>query len=135
MTIKEHSEKLNEAFNKMILDCRYDISRYIQYLIQSKKLFGRRIVYISLPITGVKESDIMANIIFAKMKINAIGNIGVSSYKPNDTNKPYSYYMAKSIKLLLECDAIYLCKGWKKSKGCRAEYEVAKIYGKKIIKQ
>ena len=95
----------------------------------------KKIVYISLPITGVKESDIMANITFAKMKINAIGNIGVFSYNPNDTNKPYSYYMAKSIELLLECDAIYLCKGWKKSKGCRAEYEVAKIYGKEIIKQ
>lgn len=94
-----------------------------------------KIVYISLPITGVKESEIMANIIFAKIKINAIGKIGICSYDPNDTDKPYSYYMAKSIQLLLDSDAIYLCKGWETSKGCRAEYEVAKIYGKEIIKQ
>ena len=134
MITEETAKKLNEAFNKMILDCRYNISINIKQLLESKKLFGRKMIYISLPITGVKESEIMANITFAKMKINAMANIGICSYDPKDTDKPYSYYMAKSIQLLLDSDAIYLCKGWKKSKGCRAEYEVAKIYGKEIIK-
>ena len=44
-----------------------------------------------------------------------------------------AYYMGKDIEALLECDAIYLCEGWQNSKGCMAEFEVARIYGKEII--
>ena len=50
-----------------------------------------------------------------------------------EPDKPYSYYMGKDIEALLECDAIYLCEGWQNSKGCMAEFEVARIYGKEII--
>lgn len=50
-----------------------------------------------------------------------------------EIDKPYSYYMGKDIEALLECDAVYFCKGWQNSKGCMAEFEVAKIYGKEII--
>ena len=51
----------------------------------------------------------------------------------SEPDKPYSYYMGKDIEALLECDAIYLCEGWQKSKGCMAEFEVARIYGKEIM--
>lgn len=50
-----------------------------------------------------------------------------------EADKPYSYYMGKDIEALLECDAIYMCRGWQNSKGCMAEFEVARIYGKQII--
>lgn len=50
-----------------------------------------------------------------------------------EPDKPYSYYMGKDIEALLECDTIYMCKGWQDSKGCMAEFAVAKIYNKKII--
>jgi hypothetical protein len=41
--------------------------------------------------------------------------------------------MGRDIQALLECDAVYFCRGWQDSKGCQAEYEVAKIYGKKMV--
>lgn len=50
-----------------------------------------------------------------------------------DSDKPYSYFMGKDIEALLECDAIYLCEGWQNSKGCMAEFEVARIYNKQIL--
>ena len=50
-----------------------------------------------------------------------------------EPDKPYSYYMGKDIEVLLECDAIFLCEGWQNSKGCMAEFEVARIYGKEIM--
>lgn len=50
-----------------------------------------------------------------------------------EADKPYSYYMGKDIEALLECDTVYFCKGWQNSKGCMAEFEVARIYGKEII--
>ena len=42
-------------------------------------------------------------------------------------------FKRKDIEALLECDAIYLCEGWQNSKGCMAEFEVARIYGKEIM--
>ena len=125
---KRMKEKAVGLWNRIAAKENKQIAKNVLLILLVSRLF-----YIF--IGCVTNSAFGNNITFAKMKINAIGNIGVFSYNPNDTNKPYSYYMAKSIELLLECDAIYLCKGWKKSKGCRAEYEVAKIYGKKIIKQ
>lgn len=50
-----------------------------------------------------------------------------------ETDKLYSYYMGKDIEALLECDTVYFCEGWQNSKGCMAEFEVARIYGKEII--
>ena len=51
----------------------------------------------------------------------------------SEPDKSYSYYMGKDIEALLECDAIYLCEGWQNSKGCMAEFEVARIYNKQIL--
>lgn len=52
-----------------------------------------------------------------------------------EPDKPYSYYMGKDIEALLECDAIFLCEGWQNSKGCMAEFEVARIYNKQILSE
>lgn len=39
----------------------------------------------------------------------------------------YGWYIGEDIKLMFECDAIIMTEGWKKSKGCQIEFEVAKI--------
>lgn len=46
---------------------------------------------------------------------------------------PYSYYMGESVKALLECDAVYFVFDWAASKGCMAEFEIARVYGKQIM--
>ena len=51
----------------------------------------------------------------------------------NEDKDSYARKMGNDIEALLECDAIYMCKGWQDSKGCMAEFAVAKIYNKKII--
>lgn len=48
-------------------------------------------------------------------------------------NEEYAEHMGKDIQALLECDAVMFLQGWHDSKGCLAEFEVAKIYGKKLI--
>ena len=92
----------------------------------------------SLPISG---HDLTERKEYAEYKQNML----YWTYKPNEweiitpldicpePDKPYSYYMGKDIEALLECDAIYLCEGWQNSKGCMAEFEVARIYGKEIM--
>lgn len=51
----------------------------------------------------------------------------------NEDKDSYARKMGNDIEALLECDAIYLCEGWQNSKGCMAEFEVARIYGKEIM--
>lgn len=43
--------------------------------------------------------------------------------------------MKADIKLLMDCDAIYLLKGWEDSKGARIEKELAESLGYRIIKE
>lgn len=87
-------------------------------------------VYISIPITGRNMEDVKAEASKAKSLFeDAITKFEVCS----EENKSYSYYMGRDIEELLECDAIYLCKGWQNSKGCQAEYQIAKIYDKQIL--
>jgi hypothetical protein len=42
-------------------------------------------------------------------------------------------FLAKSIKSMSLCHAVYFCKGWEKARGCRIEHEIAKAYGLEII--
>ena len=37
--------------------------------------------------------------------------------------------MKADIKLLLECDAIFMLKGWEMSKGCKLELDIATTIG------
>jgi hypothetical protein len=92
-------------------------------------------LYISLPITGYSLDEV-------KKQAEAYKNIWCKKYEvitpfdvhtDNDGSKPYSYYMGKDIEALLECDAIYMSPGWVHSKGCNAEYQIAKIYGIEIL--
>lgn len=91
-------------------------------------------VYVSIPITGEDYND-QRNHAFV-----VATNLGVKGYDtvtPFDLIKnaatPYNEAMGKCIEALLECDAICLCKGWNNSKGCRAELQVALVYGKDVI--
>ena len=103
-------------------------------------------VYLSLPISGQPTKERMDYANQVKREIECTYRCGWGYFKFEDElniitpfdvcpepDKPYSYYMGKDIEALLECDAIYLCEGWQNSKGCMAEFEVARMYGKEII--
>ena len=101
-------------------------------------------VYISLPISGhpIEERVAYANMVrnnLIEVISQTCGFLGrnLRVVTPFDicpeSDKPYSYYMGKDIEALLECDAIYMCEGWQNSKGCMAEFEVARIYNKQIL--
>jgi hypothetical protein len=48
--------------------------------------------------------------------------------------KDHAFYMKKAIDLLLKADTLYLFGNWKKSKGARLEYRIAKALKMNIIK-
>jgi hypothetical protein len=41
----------------------------------------------------------------------------------------YSAYMKIDIRVLLDCDMIYMLHGWEESKGAKLEYHIAKMIG------
>lgn len=94
-------------------------------------------IYVSLPISGYDLDKRKLYAIWVKELIKDKYSEPVEVITPfnvcSEPDKPYSYYMGKDIEILLECDTVYFCKGWQDSKGCMAEFAVAKIYGKKII--
>ena len=42
-------------------------------------------------------------------------------------------FLAKSLENMSKCHAVYFCKGWEKTRGCKLEHDVAQAYGVKII--
>jgi hypothetical protein len=90
-------------------------------------------LYISVAITGRNIEEAKDQAEHAKGMLCESYNVITPFDIHQDRNKPYSFYMGKDIEILLECDAIYLCPGWVHSKGCNAEYQIAKIYGLEII--
>lgn len=90
-------------------------------------------LYISLPISGHPLDEVKKKAQAAKEKWEIYYDV-VTPFDINpDQNKSYAHYMGKDIEALLECGAILMCKGWVHSKGCNAEYQIAKIYEIQII--
>lgn len=91
-------------------------------------------VYVSIPITGENYNDqrnhafVVATNLFQK---------GYDVITPFDVVQslsiPYNTAMGKCITALLDCDVIYLCKNWQKSKGCTAELQAALVYEKEVM--
>lgn len=93
-------------------------------------------VYISVPITDLNYNDQRYH------AFNAASTLGLKGYDVitpfdiiKDPSTPYNECMGKCIEQLLQCEAIYLCKGWRQSKGCNAELQVALIYGLEIMSE
>ena len=103
----------------------------------------RKRIYISIPISGYDLEEVKEKARYISERLLwDVFELKKGQHRPDvitpfdvcpEPDKPYSCYMGKDIEALLECDAIYLCEGWQNSKGCMAEFEVARIYGKKIM--
>jgi hypothetical protein len=47
----------------------------------------------------------------------------------------YRHYLVDDIKKLMECDTIFMMKGWELSKGCRIEHHIAFALGMQVIEE
>lgn len=105
----------------------FDLTLYVEDEIRKK-------VYISLPITGMEMEKVVSKANDRKKLLSFKGFEPVTPFDVSpDSNASYAEHMGRDIQALLECDAVYFCRGWQDSKGCQAEYEVAKIYGKQMV--
>ena len=107
-------------------------------------------IYISLPITG-KETTVMERCMEAKERLETIfKEAEIEDYKlevvfpkdvdkigtpAQDNTKPLGYWIGEDIKLLMECEAVFFCEGYGKSRGCQLEDKCATLYHKTILSQ
>ena len=94
-------------------------------------------IYISGPITGT--DDYMERFQAADDRIRAKGYTAVNpaaelACKDSNTTT-WEEYMGEALKLLATADAIYMLKGWERSKGASIEHWVAIAMGKKVYEE
>lgn len=91
-------------------------------------------VYISGPITGLSEKVYKNNFNSTELYLTGLGYdvINPVSYPTNPEWK-WEDYMKRDIKLLCDCDYIYLLEGWQASDGASLEYVIAKNLGIKTL--
>lgn len=101
-------------------------------------------VYISIPISGLdetKQRDMVGRIAKSikdkgDVPVNPfevdhgeiwLTDCGDNSYIANLEELTYEDYLCADLRAMLDCDAIYFCKGWESSCGCNIEHQTAKI--------
>ena len=96
-------------------------------------------VFMSVGMNGRNDQDIVQDLDRAGQKIYELFGGDVGIYHNYDCEGPdYAgrlWYLGEAIKKLGACDICYFVKGWQNHKGCRAEYEICKLYGIEIIEE
>ena len=93
-------------------------------------------VYISGPISGLPLETVYNNFTNAEVRLLEQGYEVVNPLNNGlPTNATWNEHMRADLKLLLDCDAIYILKGYQNSKGAMIEYDLARILHFDIIEQ
>lgn len=93
-------------------------------------------IYISGPISGLPFETVERNFNDAEIRLQEQGHEVVNPLD-NGLTKDHSWteHMRADLKLLLDCDAIYLLKGYQDSKGAMIEYDLARLLHFEVIEQ
>lgn len=87
-------------------------------------------IYISGQISGLTRPEYVANFLEAARLLNAQGYDVVNPlFNGVEPTQPWQVHMKADIKLLLDCDAIYMLSNWEVSNGATLEREIAKTLG------
>jgi hypothetical protein len=91
-------------------------------------------IYISGQITGLPFDEVKARFDSAEEILRAQNYETVSPLKTGiPYSAPWEIHVVMDIVLLIGCDAIFLLKNWKYSKGATLEKNIAELIGKKVI--
>ena len=93
-------------------------------------------IFLSLGMRGRNEKDVLADIeeatLYAKSLYaeSATECEVINTYNQEEAPKVAgpTYYLGESIKVLGMCDQVWFINDWKDYCGCRAEYEICRLY-------
>lgn len=140
MAVYESIDKIEDEYWREKICKAHNIPIDLLFPTDKKKskykfiLDKKQKVYISGPITGRKEEEYKSDFNNAELWLTGLGYDVVNpvSYGLIENGK-WEDYMRRDIKLLCDCDYIYLLDGWQDSRGSRVEYGVACDLGIKIL--
>lgn len=102
---------------------------------------NKKVVFISLPMSGIPDDIVRASIEQAKGVYLSITNLDISQVVFVDTmNNPDPpeyvkddqkgvWYLGHSLTHLAKCDEAFFWFGWRKARGCQVEHDVCVTYG------
>ena len=93
---------------------------------------------LSQPMAGKSEEEIKVTREKAIKALEAKGyevvnTLFTDEWYNNEHMKIPLCFLAKSLEKMSLCHAVYFCKGWKQTRGCRLEHEAAVAYGLTVI--
>lgn len=91
-----------------------------------------RKIYIAGPMTGLPEFNFPAFHDAAARLREEGWDVVNPAEGVSDTSRSWGYFMRRALGLLLQCDAIYLLKGWSESQGALLEHHVAHKLGMEL---
>lgn len=97
----------------------------------AERTVTRLTVYVAGPMTGYPEFNYPA-FADACAKLRAAGFDVISPHEinpPDGVEHPWSYYMRRDIRGLLDAHAVVVLPGWEDSKGARLETDIATALG------
>lgn len=125
-TDEEIKERLNEEFLQSVEGNDYSQGFSSAILWMTNKLFNRKKVYISGAIAHLNLNERKEAF---KKAADTLEDMGYCPINPFCNGLPdeadWRAHMKADIGLLLNCEAIYMLKGWELSKGCKLELDVA----------
>ena len=93
-------------------------------------------IYISGKITGLDANVAVENFAKAELFLKGLYDCHVINPMvevPYEMGKTWEEYMIDDIKLLFDCDHIYMLNNWTDSKGAIVEYGIARSMGKVVF--
>ena len=92
-------------------------------------------IYISGKITGLHLTEAKFNFFEAEKHLRLRGLTPINPFNivNYEEDKHWEEYMIECIRVLFKCDAIFMLKNWKDSKGARIERHIAEEMGMQIM--
>lgn len=89
-------------------------------------------IYISAPVSGynIRERRMFFHEVSESLRDKGFETCNPLEYASD--NDDYEACMKRDIRMLLDCDAIVMCDGWMESRGCKAEYYIARLCGLEV---
>lgn len=100
----------------------------------------KKVVFISLPISGFSDEHVRANIEAAKTAYLTIEKLDITQVafvdnldagclgKPDDLNQEGVWYLGHALQKLAACDEAFFWFGWIDARGCQVEHDVCIQY-------
>lgn len=101
----------------------------------------KKVVFISLPMSGFSDEYVKANIEAAKTAYLAITKLDITQVafvdnmdaerlgKPDNMNYECVWYLGHALQKLAACDEAFFWFDWEKARGCQIEHDVCIQYG------